>query len=97
MTIAVLEILFGWFTVLAHALIFQEPYGAGTSGKKSAGRKRWGVGGTGLGDTLDDWDDFDISMSFSKKPAPQPPVKAKPVNAALHGKKKDDGEDDFFT
>jgi hypothetical protein len=49
----------------------QAPSYGTVSPDKRSGRQKWGGGGggVGLGSTLDDWDDFDISMSFPKKPA----------------------------
>ena len=58
-------------------MLFQS-YGKASN---KSGRKRWGV----TADSVDDWDDFDLSMSFSKKPAPQiqQPVKHQTVQQPL--------------
>ncbi|ELU11331.1 hypothetical protein CAPTEDRAFT_20073 [Capitella teleta] len=68
-------------TLFFTTLIFkqhQPSYGVGSPDKKE-GRTKWGGGGGGggLGSTLDDWDDFDISMITSNvgpKPGALPKI-----------------------
>lgn len=39
-------------------------------GTKKSGRRRWGPGITGLGESTDDWDDLNFSLNLTEKPRP---------------------------
>ena len=39
-------------------------------GAKKSGRRRWGPGIAGLGESTDDWDDLDFSLNLNEKPRP---------------------------
>ena len=60
------------------------------AGTKKSGRRRWGPGITGLGESTDDWDDLEFSLNLTDN-KPRPSLGGGAVN------KRRESEESIFT